>query len=132
MTLFNKAALEHEERIVWLVENRSQYPWVRSSVTDFTDRKKIAKSRISQIKKNREVLVGYAELEDDTPPSFIDKPSGRKYFYRRIFTVRKDDYESYKNGTYPTEAVETSTVQQKIAGRSPKKKLKLLLGFRNP
>lgn len=132
MTLFNKAALEHEERIVWLVEDLSQYPWVRSSVADFTDRKKIAKSWISQINKNTEVFVGYAELEDDTPPSFIDKPSGRKYFNRRIFTVKKDDYESYNNGTYPTEAVETSTVQQKIAGRSPKKKAQIAVRLPQP
>lgn len=115
--------LANEEKIVWRVEDLSQYPWVRSSHTDFTDRKKIAKNRIAELERGGQILVGYAELEEDVSPAFIDPASKRQYFNRRIFTVQKNDYETYNTpGYYPIEAVETSTLQPKIAGRSPAKK----------
>lgn len=115
--------LANEKTIVWRINDLIQYPWVREGYLDFTDRKKIPKNRISQIERAGEILVGYAELEDDAPPSFIDQSSGRKYFYRRTFIVRKNDYEAYKKlGIYPSEAVETSTIQPKMVGNSPTKK----------
>lgn len=115
--------LANEENIVWCVEDLSQYPWVRSSHTDFTDRKKITKSRIAELERGGNILVGYAELREDAPQAFIDQASKRKSFNRRTFTVLKKDYETYNTpGYYPAEAVETSTLQPKIAGRSPAKK----------
>jgi hypothetical protein len=115
--------LANEENIVWRVKDLNQYPWVRSSHTDFTDRKKITQNRIAQLERGGKILVGYAELEENAPPAFIDQASKRKKFYRRTFTVRKNDYETYNTpGYYPAEAVETSTLQPKIAGRSPAKK----------
>ena len=125
--------LANEENIVWRAEDLSQYPWVRSSHTDFTDRKKITKNRISQLESGGHILVGYAELKEDTPAAFIDPANKRKYFYRRTFIVQKNDYEAYnKPGYYPAEAIETSTLQPKIAGRYPAKKKaksRLLFGF---
>jgi Family of unknown function (DUF6009) len=113
--------LNNEKSICWL-ENPSDYPWVREIEADFCQKQEISKSRQSQIQKEWK-LIGYAELSDDAPSSFTT--GNKKYYYRRIFVVRNDDYEAYKNGGYPIEAVDPLTVEAKIKGVSPKKKLKL-------
>ena len=112
MTLANKEALKDEKNIVWL-EDPNDYPWVRESNTNFSKKQGVSKNRRSEIERGGKKLIGYGELEDDSP-------SGEHY-YRRIFTIRKDDYENYKND-YPTEAVDPLTVEPKTSGISPKKK----------
>jgi hypothetical protein len=121
MTLANEEALKYEEKIVWL-EDPNNYPWLRELSTDFYTKKGISKNRQSEIEKlGRQKIIGYAELEDNAPPSFIDDATNNKHYYRRIFTIRKDDYENYKNN-YPTEAVDPLTIEAKTLGLSPKKK----------
>ena len=120
MTLANKEALKDEKNIVWL-EDPNDYPWVRESSTDFRTKQGISKNRQSEIERGGKKLIGYVELEDDAPSSFVNDATGRKHFYRRIFTIRKDDYENYKND-YPIEAVDPLTVDAKTSGISPKKK----------
>lgn len=119
-SLVKQNASQYEKKINWL-EDPNNRPWVRESSTDFTSKQEISKKRLSEIEREGKKLVGYAELEEDAPPSFVDKATGRKYYERRIFTVRQDDYENYKND-YPTEAVDPLTVETKILGSSPKKK----------
>jgi uncharacterized protein YqkB len=115
--------LVHEAKIVWLVDI-SKMPWVRESEGDFCSRKGVSKKRLSELQKGN-ILVGYAELEEDAPPNFIE--GNRKYFYRRIFTLRENDYEAYEvdkptKAYHPTEAVEPLTVEPKLKGLSPSKK----------
>ncbi len=119
-SLVKQDASQYEEKINWL-EDLNNHPWVRESSTDFTNKQRISQKRLSEIEREGKKLIGYAELEEDAPPSFIDKATGRKYYERRIFTVRQDDYENYKND-YPKEAVDPLTVEAKILGSSPKKK----------
>ncbi|MFY7807331.1 MAG: DUF6009 family protein [Limnoraphis robusta] len=121
MAFFKLEHLKPEAKIVWL-KDMSQYPWVRQGVTDFTSKQGISKSRQSQIGPD---LLGYAELEEDAPPGFIDSATGRKYYYRRIFTLRNGDYKNYTDGKYPSEAVETQTVEPKVKGLSPDKKAQI-------
>lgn len=118
--LANKDALKDEKNIVWK-EDLDNYPWVRESSTEFLTKQGIAKNRQTEIEKGGRKLIGYSELEEDAPSSFTDKATGRKYFYRRIFTIGKDDYENYKKD-YPTEAVDPLTAEPKTLGLSPKKK----------
>ena len=122
MTFANKEALKDEKNIVWL-EDLNDCPWVRESSTDFRTKQGISKNRQSEIERGRIKLIGYGELEDDAPSGFINDATGRKHYYRRIFTIRNDDYENYKND-YPTEAVDPLTVEPKTLGISPKKKLR--------
>lgn len=122
MTLVNEDALKVEKEIIWL-EEPSNYPWVRESSTNFRTKKGISKNRQSEIERKGIKLIGYGELEDDAP-------SGEHY-YRRIFTIRKDDYETYKNN-YPTEAVDPLTVEAKTLGLSPKKKSQIAVRIPQP
>jgi Family of unknown function (DUF6009) len=115
--------LKSEANIVWLKDLR-QYPWVREGMTDFTSKKGISKSRQFQIEMERE-LVGYAELEEDAAPSFIDVATGRKYYNRRIFTLRDGDYQNYEDGKCPMEGVDPETVEPKVKGLSPNKKAQI-------
>ena len=122
MTLVREEALKDEKNIVWL-EDPNDYLWVRESSTDFRTKQGISKNRQSEIERGRIKLIGYGELEDDAPSSFVDDATGRKHYYRRIFTIREDDYEEYKNRNYcPIEAVDPLTVEAKTLGISPKKK----------
>ncbi|WP_413160775.1 DUF6009 family protein [Capilliphycus salinus ALCB114379] len=121
MAFFKLEDLKPEAKIVWL-KDMSQYPWVREGMTDFTSKQGISKSRQAQIGPE---LVGYAELEEDAPPGFIDPATGRKHYYRRIFMLRDGDYKNYNDGTYPSEAVEPETVEPKVKGLSPGKKAQI-------
>ena len=110
----------HEAKIVWLVDV-SKMPWVRESEVNFSTRKGISKKRLSELQQGQ-TLVGYAELEDDAPPT-----GNHKCFFRRIFTLRENDYEAYEldnptNASHPTEAVEPLSVEPKHKGLSPSKK----------
>ena len=112
--------LVHEAKIVWLVDI-SKMPWVRESEVNFSTRKGISKKRLSELQQGQ-TLVGYAELEDDAPPT-----GNHKCFFRRIFTLRENDYEAYEldnptNAYHPTEAVEPLSVEPKHKGLSPSKK----------
>ena len=119
-SLVKQDASQYEKKINWL-EDPNNRPWVRESSTDFTNKQGISQKRLSEIERDGKKLIGYAELEEDAPPSFVDKATGRKYYERRIFTVRQGDYENYKNDC-PTEAVDPLTVEAKVLGSSPKKK----------
>ena len=121
-SLVKQDAFKYEKEINWL-ENPNICPWVRESSTDFTSKQGISKKRLSEIERDGKKLIGYSELEENAPPSFVDKETGRKHYERRIFTIRQDDYENYKNDC-PTEAVDPLTVEAKILGSSPKKKLR--------
>ena len=123
MSLVSDEILMQEAKIVWLVDV-SKMPWVRESNVDFCTRKGVSKKRLSELQKGQ-ILVGYAELEEDAPPNFSE--GNRKYFYRRIFTLRENDYEAYEvdkptNAYHPMEAVEPLTVEPKLKGLSPSKK----------
>jgi hypothetical protein len=118
-TFVSDQNLMHEAKIVWLVDI-SKMPWVRESEVDFSTRKGVSKKRLSELQQGQ-TLVGYAELEDDAPPT------GNHSFIRRIFTLRENDYEAYKvdNPTqayHPAEAVEPLSIEPKHKGLSPSKK----------
>jgi len=115
--------LAREAHIVWL-EEISKMPWVREIEADFFTRKGISKKRLVELQRGQ-ILVGYAELEDDAPPTFIE--GNRKYFFRRIFTLNQNDYEAYEvdsptKAYHPTEAVEPLSVEPKLRGLPPSKK----------
>lgn len=114
--------LVHEAEIVWLVDI-SKMPWVRESQVDFCTRKGVSKKRLSELQRG-ETLVGYAELEDNAPPTFTE--GNRKYFIRRTFILRDNDYEAYEVGrstaNHPIEAVEPLSVEPKLKGLPPSKK----------
>lgn len=121
-SLVNKNAIEYEKNMNWL-EDPNNYPWVRESSTDFMTRQGIFKKRQLEIEGEAIKLIGYSELENNAPSSVVDSATNKKHYYRRIFTIRKDDYENYKNKNYyPTEAVDPLTVEAKTLGLSPKKK----------
>ncbi|WP_442949960.1 hypothetical protein [Nostoc sp.] len=62
--------------------------------------------------------MGYIELEDNTPPH----KKSRNRFTRRIFVLRDGDYEVYKDPfSFPTEAINSLTVQPKQKGLPPRK-----------
>jgi hypothetical protein len=103
--------VKHEKNIVWLVDPRD-YPWVREDMADFCQKQGISKSRQSQIEKRRK-LIGYADLEDNAPPSYI--LGTKKHYFRRVFVVRDGDYQDYKYG-HPAEGVDPLTVQPKVKG----------------
>ncbi|MGL5806034.1 MAG: DUF6009 family protein [Xenococcaceae cyanobacterium] len=115
--------LKYEKGIIWL-EEPNNFPWVRESSTDFFTKKGISKNRHSEIERLGEKIIGYAELEDNAPPSFIDDLTNKKHYYRRIFTLRDGDYEAYKNN-YPTEAVDPVFIEAKFPGLSPRKKAQI-------
>jgi hypothetical protein len=122
--LVKEGALEYEKKIVWLFD-LNNFPWVRELSTDFFTKKGIPKNRHLEIEKqSREKIIGYAELEDNAPPSFIDDVTKKKHYERRIFTVRDGDYEAYKNN-YPIEAVDPMSIEAKFSGLSPKKKAQI-------
>lgn len=105
-------SLNYEKEIVWLYD-LSNYPWAREEFADFPTRQGNCKSDGRQ-------LIGYAELEDNTPPS--SNHGHPEYFHRRIFVINYGDYEGYKNSNnFPGEAVDPLTVKPKILGTSPKR-----------
>ncbi|MDZ8083394.1 MAG: DUF6009 family protein [Nostoc sp. DcaGUA01] len=114
-------SLNYEKEIIWLFDP-NDYPWVREGFTDFSTRQGISQSRKNDIEAG-EKLIGYAELEDNTPPS--SSQGNPEYFYRRIFVIGYGDYEAYKNNNCPTEAVDPLSVEPKIKGSSPKRKAQI-------
>lgn len=115
--------LGHESNIVWL-EDISEKPWVREYWVAFFSKKGISEEMFSKLQEN-EILMGFAELEDYVSPLYGEE--NRKYFYRRIFTLRKNDYETYKaddplKGNYPKEAVDPLTVKPKLKSLPPTQK----------
>lgn len=114
--------IEQEKKIVWL-DDPKNYPWVREQDRSFKTRQGISKSHQSEIEV-REKLIGYAELEDDTPPN--SRNESPEYFYRRSFVIRHGDYEVYnRDDYYPMEAVDPLTVEPKTKGLSPGKKAQI-------
>ena len=107
--MIDEKIVKHEKNIVWLVEP-SDYPRVREDISDFCQKQGISKSRQSQIERRRK-LIGYADLEDNAPPSYI--LGTKKYYERRVFVVRDGDYQVYKYG-HPAEGVDPLKVQPKV------------------
>ncbi|WP_228059077.1 DUF6009 family protein [Nostoc sp. LEGE 06077] len=114
-------SLNYEKEIIWLFDP-NDYPWVREGFTDFSTRQGISQSRKREIDEVHK-LIGYADLEDNTPPS--SRNGDPEYFYRRYFTIGYRDYEAYTNNNCPTEAVDPLTVEPKIKGSSPKRKAQI-------
>ena len=121
MSLANEKAFKYEKEIVWL-EDLNNYPWVRESSTDFLTKQGITESRKLDIESAyTNKIIGYANLEDNTPHDFIDPETGNKHYKRRIFTVRYDDYENYQGrNSYPLEAVDPIYVEPKRPSISSK------------
>lgn len=113
--------LKYEKEIIWLYD-LNDYPWVREGFMDFSTRAGISQSRKSEIEDGGK-LIGYAELEENTPPS--SSQGHPEYFDRRIFRIYDGDYEGYKNNNCPGEAVDPFTVEPKIKGSSPKRKAQI-------
>jgi len=112
---------EYEKEIIWL-DDPSKYPWVRQSSGDFPKKQGISNSSMLKISRNKGKIIGYANLEDEAPPSFIEN-TGRKYYWRRVFYLNDEDYKNYQDRTsYPMEAVDPSRVTPKEKGYSPWKK----------
>ncbi|MEV5583871.1 DUF6009 family protein [Streptomyces parvus] len=105
----NKAALEHEEQIVW-TEEVEEYDYVRQSVdrSSSTRRRPVAWTGAGR-------RVGYAVLKPNAPSG--DMP-GRSI--RRVFWVKEHDRSEQPNGTYkttaPSEAVDPRTVAPGVWG----------------
>ena len=109
----------NEERIVWLLDVE-QYPWVRESATNFSSRKNISNARRQSIEEGGQILVGYATLSDEAPPAKEIPKGSKPYFWRRIFTLRKTDYEAYRNAQgLPVESVITESLYPKAKGIRP-------------
>ncbi|MEB3884055.1 DUF6009 family protein [Lyngbya sp. CCY1209] len=113
-----RADIEHEVAITWL-EDVEAYPWVRVWTATLPRRRGIAKSRVAELKRGGNILVGYADLSDDAPePSEIPR-GGRPYFLRRVFVVEKGDRLHGESGTFPAEAVATQTIRPGVEGIHP-------------
>ncbi|MFH9667729.1 DUF6009 family protein [Streptomyces globisporus] len=105
----DRAALEHEEQIVW-TEEVEDYDYVRQSVerSSSTRRRPVAWTGAGR-------RVGYAVLRPAAPSG--DVP-GR--FIRRVFWVKDYDRSEQPDGTYkttaPSEAVDPRTVAPGVWG----------------
>nr|WP_322712658.1 DUF6009 family protein [Nostoc sp. ChiSLP03a]MDZ8213885.1 DUF6009 family protein [Nostoc sp. ChiSLP03a] len=106
-----------EKNVVWRFDLKD-YPWLRETFADFPQREGITKAIISNHQRCEEQIVGYMELENDAPPT----KKGRNKFTRRIFVLRKGDYEAYKDHySFPTESINPLTVEPKQKGLQPSK-----------
>lgn len=114
-----RADIEREAAIVWLVDVEA-YPWVRVWTATLPRRRGIAKSRVAELERGGNILVGYADLCDDAPePPDIPRGS-RPYFLRRVFVVEKGDRRVYgEPGTFPAGAVATRTIRPGVGGVHP-------------
>ena len=127
--LVSNEILKYETEIVWL-EDPNKLNWVREAQVDFCTREGISDTdkprfKYHTIDPNEDTIVGYANLHENTPPSFCDD-DGTPYFDRRIFTLRAYDRPSNPEYTWgtdcPIEAVDPLTVEPQTKGLSPKKK----------
>ncbi|MFF5801868.1 DUF6009 family protein [Streptomyces sp. NPDC012746] len=105
----DRAALEHEEQIIW-TEDVGSFDYVRQTVAHLsTTRQKPVTWRGTGRR------VGYSVLKSDAPSG--DTP-GR--FVRRVFWVKDYDRSEQPDGTYktsaPSEAVDPRTVAPGVWG----------------
>lgn len=106
--LKDRAALEHEEQIVW-TEDVSGFDYVRQTVErlSMTRRKPVGWHGTGR-------RVGYSVLKSDAPSG----DTGR--FVRRVFWVKDYDRSEQPDGTYktsaPSEAVDPRTVAPGVWG----------------
>lgn len=111
-------ALKYESNIIWL-KDISKIDYVRPGFGIFSNRKgEIKSSKYFDMGQYFEI-VGYGELEDDTPPSYWRTP--KKWFSRRIFFLKEDDRffkpeGVYKFGNHPSEAIDPLSVVKKHKG----------------
>ncbi len=115
-------ALKFESELIWLLDPLDDYPWVREVYTEFTSPVEITQSRRSEIELGHK-LIGYGVLKQNITDASVDPFDGKKYYTRRIFVIRDDDYKAYESYDYfPTEAVDPLTVKVGSQGLSPKVK----------
>jgi hypothetical protein len=118
----HREVLKSESELIWLVDNLDDYPWVREVFTEFASPTEITQARRSEIELGHK-LIGYGLWKQNTTEAFIDPFDGDKYYPRRIFIIRDDDYKAYESYDYfPTEAVDPLTVKVGSQGLSPKVK----------
>ena len=108
-------ALDSEAKIVWL-KDINLYPWAREYFVDYLYPQGMSPSDLNP----DEITIGYADLKENSHPEFTDEATGLKHYRRRIFIVRKDDYKEYQDGTFPSEAILTSSISPKNEGIHPK------------
>ncbi|MEU7566115.1 DUF6009 family protein [Streptomyces fradiae] len=107
--LEDRAALQHEEQIVW-TEDVGGFDYVRQSVhrSSATRQKPVAWRGSGR-------RVGYSVLKSDAPSG---ETPGK--FVRRVFWVKDHDRSEQPNGTYktsaPSEAVDPRTVAPGVWG----------------
>ncbi len=107
--LEDRAALEHEERIVW-TEDVGDFDYVRQTVA------RLSTTRQKPVGWNGTGRrVGYSVLRSDAPSG----DTGR--FVRRVFWVKDYDRSEQPEGTYktcaPSEAVDPRTVAPGVLGK---------------
>lgn len=124
MTLATKETLPYETKIVWLHDPKD-YPWVREASCDFPTRSGLSQTERKRFDSDREQLIGYSELDENAPASFIDDLDGSQHFYRRTFMVRKGDYEAYPKHDCPIEAVDPLSAEPGVLGLSYRKKAQI-------
>jgi len=107
--MIDEKIVKYEKNIVWLVDP-NDYRWVREDMADFCQTQGISKSHQLRIEKRRK-LIGYADLKDNAPPSYIH--GTKKHYERRVFVVRDGDYQVYQYG-HPAEGVDPLKVQPKV------------------
>jgi hypothetical protein len=124
--LLKAADMEHETELVW-VKPIQDYPWVRMTATDFYQPSGISKERLADIKRvheDKQTLIGYANLSDDAPPTFMD--GEKKHYIRRIFCINANDYDAYKDrDCFPTESVISRSLCPGFEGIEPSKKTQI-------
>ncbi|MFF9017268.1 DUF6009 family protein [Streptomyces sp. NPDC014870] len=106
--LEDRAALEHEEQIVW-TEDVGDFDYVRQTVA------RLSTTRQKPVGWNGAGRrVGYSVLKSDAPSG----DTGR--FVRRVFWVKAYDRSEQPDGTYktsaPSEAVDPRTVAPGVLG----------------
>lgn len=122
MGFLAKDNLVYESSIVWL-HNPSEFPWVRETQIKFCQRQGMSESRLSQLTNENQIIVGYADLVEDAPPTFTN--GEHSYYSRRVFKINRNDFTAYEEGEYPTEAVVPATVKPQVLGISPKRKFQI-------
>ena len=124
MTLAIVKTLPYETKIVWL-HDPNDCPWVREASCDFPTRSGLSQIERKRFDSDEEQLIGYSELDENTPPSFIDDLDGSQHFHRRTFMVRTGDYEAYPKHDCPIEAVDPLSVEAGVLGLSYRKKAQI-------
>ena len=105
--------LQDEDKIVWLVEDRSSYPYLREEVARVSRKDILGKKYYHKIGS----LVGYVVLKPETKA--IDTYYYRRYWWFKDKTGNPKPYDPYDTGS-PGQGVKTSSIAvrtQSVHGR---------------